>query len=278
MKLILISKKNLASQNISKILIEKLKPKKSKKMFDSEPILELKNIDTKIVFAENEVTHLDYLEEEFKKLNPKIIIVASSHKAKTKIPTLTCHSPGNWSSADYGGTPKTLSIAPAHYLKHALINLKNLKEERKLKYEVSLEVTHHGPSLEFPIIFIEVGSSEVQWQDMKACEAAADTIIDLVTKKISPKDSFIGFGGGHYAPIFTKRILEQKIAIGHICPKYQIHHINKDMLFQALQKTIPKPKAAIIEWKGLNKDQRDSIIKLLEATKTPWIKDKDLKK
>ncbi|MEM4248170.1 MAG: D-aminoacyl-tRNA deacylase, partial [Candidatus Nanoarchaeia archaeon] len=96
MKLIVIAKANTASVNIGKILRKKYS-----------------NIGAKIFEIEDNVLDLDKYEKEFQKLNPELIIVASSHKSEAGIPMLNCHAPGNWSSADLGGKIKTLSIAPA---------------------------------------------------------------------------------------------------------------------------------------------------------------------
>ncbi|MCG2783360.1 MAG: D-aminoacyl-tRNA deacylase, partial [Candidatus Altiarchaeales archaeon] len=89
--------------------------------------------------------------------SPSFAIVASRHSSKSGTPTLTCHSTGNFGPAEAGGNPRELGIAPALYLRQALLNL---KKNPPAGYEISLEVTHHGPSsLPFPIMFVEVGST-----------------------------------------------------------------------------------------------------------------------
>ena len=55
-----------------------------------------------------------------------------------------------------------------------------LKKKLKLDYEVSYEVTHHGPSLDVPAMFVELGSSENQWSDSKAAEAVAHSAMYAV--------------------------------------------------------------------------------------------------
>ena len=109
--------------------------------------------------------------------SPSLAIVASRHSSKSGTPTLTCHSTGNFGPAEAGGNPKQLGIAPALYLREALLGLKENPPEG---YEVSLEVTHHGPSsLPFPIMFVEVGSTERGWEDMTACGFVAGVIEKL---------------------------------------------------------------------------------------------------
>ncbi len=80
-----------------------------------------------------------------------------------------------------------------------------------------------------------------------------------------------------YAPTFTKRVLDSNIAIGHICPKYAVDLIGEAEVLQAFAKTTPKPDFAILEWKGLNAEQRNKLISILEKNKIKWKKDKDIK-
>lgn len=75
-----------------------------------------------------------------------------------------------------------------------------------------------------------------------------------------------GIGGPHYANTFNKRILEKDIAIGHICPKYQLQNLDKEMIQQAMKKTIPKPDFVLLDWKGLGKEKQ-RIINLLNELK-----------
>ena len=268
MKLIAISQVNTASKNIGKILLKKYKFKETKDSFDDHPVYQREDI--LLVNCKEEVLNLEYL-EDFK---PDILVIASTHYSEAGRLTLTCHVPGVWSDdITHGGEKRKLSIAPALYQKAALDELKKLRDERKLdKYEVSLEVTHHGPSIDVPVLFVEVGSSEEQWNDLEACELAADVIYKILTEPLPKIEIGVGFGGTHYAPIFTKKMLENKFAIGHICPQYQMTFINEKLVKQAFEKTIPKPDFAVIEWKGLNKPQRDLLINIFEKIKIKWIR------
>jgi len=271
MKLIAISQPNEASRNIGKILVEKYKFKHTE-LFRTLPIY--KKADLVLVECAEDVLHLGYLADYFQ---PEILVIASTHRSSAGVNTLTCHSPGNWSSADLGGEPKTLAVAPALYIREALKELHKLKSERREleKYEVSLEVTHHGPTPNIPVLFVEVGSSKKQWQDLNACEAVADTIYKVLSKKIRRPKSVpvvVGFGGNHYAPGFTRKTLENKLIPGHICPKYQADKLTEQMILQAFERTTPKPDFAAIEWKGLSGPQRKKILEILEKNKIKWKK------
>jgi len=261
MKLIVVAKANTASVNIGNFLKKKCA-----------------YIDAKFFEIEENVLDLDKYEKEFRKLKPELIIVASSHKSEAGVPMLNCHTTGNWSDdASRGGKPKTLSIAPATYMRAGVLEFQNLKAMRKelSSYEVGMEVTHHSPTIDFPVIFVEVGSSEKQWNDMAACEAAADVINNLCTditkEEHEPKIQVaIGFGGGHYCPRFNQKLAE--IAFGHICPKHHADKLDEEMILQAYNKTLPTPDFAAIEWKGLTGPQKKKITEILDKNEIPWKK------
>ena len=181
-------------------------------------------------------------------LTADLVIVASSHKSASGRPTLTAHTPGNFGPAGMGGEPGVLSINPALYVSEAVREFERLRAARSLPYEVSLEATHHGPSFGVPIVFVEVGSSEKQWQDREAVRTAADVIVHLLDAELEGS-SVIGVGGTHYTPYFTKKVLEG-MNFGHICPKYASDFLTLEMLEQMIEKTMPKPEEVWIDWKG----------------------------
>ena len=43
--------------------------------------------------------------------------------------------------------------------------LREIKKNQLNGYDVCFEATHHGPLLETPTIFLEIGSTEKQWED-----------------------------------------------------------------------------------------------------------------
>jgi D-aminoacyl-tRNA deacylase len=253
MKLIVVAKSNVASVNIGQVLQEKYP-------------------DINVFEIAGNVLDLDKHEKDFQKIRPELIIVASTHRSEAKVPMLNCHAPGNWASADLGGKPASLSIAPALYIRQGILEFQELKAERKVlaKYEIGMEVTHHSPTIDFPVMFVEVGSSENEWNDKNACEAAADVIYKLATEEPEKVEVAIGFGGGHYCPRFNKKLGE--IALGHICPKHNADNLDEGMILQAYNKTIPKPDYALVEWKGLSGPQKKNIINILEKNSITWKK------
>ncbi|UCD04083.1 MAG: D-tyrosyl-tRNA(Tyr) deacylase [Candidatus Woesearchaeota archaeon] len=266
MKIIVVSKVNIASRNIGKIILENYDFKETSDKWEGSPIYKYKDI--KLIKCNKDVLELDYLED----FDTEILVIASTHKAESGIHSLTCHTPGNWSKAEYGGKDKVVSVSHALCLRETLLELKKQQEAKKLDFEVSLEVTHHGPSLDIPTMFVEVGSSEEQWNNMKACEAVAETIMKVLTRDPEKVTVAVGFGGGHYANKFTKLLFKKEIAVGHICPKYATDALDEEMILQAFSKTVPKPDLAVIDWKGLKSEQRKNIIDTLEKNNIKWEK------
>lgn len=251
MRIILYSHQDTAGKNIAKFL----------------------NKNLTIFGIEEKVINLKDLPPEIYN-NIDLIIVASKHRSESALPTFCVHSPGNFNDAKYGGNEKTLSIAPALYMREAIIEFKKQQEQQTSQYDITLEATHHGPTLNFPIMFVEVGSSEEQWNDLSACETASNVIKKICDKETCNKNKksikvAIGIGGNHYADKFTKILLNEDIAFGHIMPKY---NFNEEMIEQMILKTIPRPEFALIDWNGLNSEQRNKAIKKLEEINLEWRK------
>ncbi len=258
MKYIVISEANKASKNIGNFIFEKELPKDVNIIKSKNSVLEL----------ENDLKHIKSAE---------IIIVASTHKSEAGVPMLNAHFTGNFGDdISHGGTARALSIAPALYQRAAVLEYAKLKTTNpKLQtYQVGIEATHHGPTLDLPVLFVEVGSTEKEWGDLVACEAAAKVILKLVSADFGQKAEgikiVVGFGGGHYCPQFTKKLFGEGFAFGHICPKYAADGLTEEVILQAINKTTPRPKKVLVEWKGLSGEHRKNIISTLEKNKIIW--------
>jgi D-aminoacyl-tRNA deacylase len=176
-------------------------------------------------------------------------IFASRHVSESGKPTLCVHAPGNWSAAALGGNPRELAWTDSRLMKSMLIELKKEQEKRKLNYEVTMECTHHGPThFGKPCMFIEVGSSEKQYNDPEAVDAVATALLRAPKVDWTP---CVGFGGGHYPIRMTQIQLKTEYAIGHIIPKYE--NADFEMIKQAVEKC--RAEKMIIDWKGTNQEQ-----------------------
>lgn len=263
MRVVVASRADLVSMGVAEILIQSYGfDECGPNLYRRGEVL-LKIIDEKHIFA-------DGLAED---LDPELAIVASSHKSEAGIPTLLTHPVGNWGrDASMGGLPRTLSptSAAALYLSlHALS--RQLAELDLAGWKVGLEVTHHGPATRIPTLFIEAGGPPENLPEKKAIEAVAATCIEVAESQLNAPATAVGFGGGHYAPSFTKLALNKEFSFGHMCPKYAMP-IDREMVFQAFNKTIEGPKLAILDWKGLKGEDRSRIISVLDDLGLEWMK------
>ncbi|MCD6384005.1 MAG: D-tyrosyl-tRNA(Tyr) deacylase, partial [Thermoplasmata archaeon] len=111
------------------------------------------------------------LDSVFDRYNPggyKLLVILSRHSSQTRIPTLTVHPTGNFGKALYGGVDHTLSTSAPQPMRDLLISIKGLAGEWNLEHKVSYEVTHHGPLILTPHLFIEIGSEKERWEERRA--------------------------------------------------------------------------------------------------------------
>lgn len=212
-----------------------------------------------------------YLEGIDRQIGCDILIFATMHQSKSKIPVLSAHTAGNWGNASLGGMNRTLCLAPANYIKEALIKLNS---ENTLRWDVVQEATHHGPCLSKPSFFIEIGSTNDQWNNNEAGKILAKVITDII--KTPPKDypSAMAIGGLHTMPNFKKIILGSEIAIGHACAKYDLENLDEKMIRQAIEKTTPTPSMLILDWKSLG-PHKTKIKELAERSGLEVMRTKD---
>jgi len=213
-----------------------------------------------------------YLENEDITGEADFLIVPSTHKSAADKRSLTIHATGNFGSADYGGGPRKLN--PTNPAAIA-VGLRSMAAAGLEGFDVCLEVTHHGPTLDTPLIFIEIGSTEEQWKNQEAGKVVANAIKDIFENQ-KEFTNYIGFGGPHYAPGFTKLILENpNIAIGHILPKYQQENVTKEIIQQMIDGS--NAKKAVIDWDGLRGDARKQVTDILDELGVEWCKTGELR-
>ena len=169
--------------------------------------------------------------------------------------------------AEFGGEREKVSRTSALFQKQIFEKLKQNSEKYHFeRYKITLECTHHGPLIDKPCIFIEIGSTETEWNDRKAGFIIAKTIKDMIQDfKINPYNEVaIGIGGPHYCPNFNKIQLKSNIAISHIIPQYSLP-LNQEMVKEAIEKTDEEIDFALLDWKGLgNAEQRQQVLDVLD--------------
>ncbi len=201
--------------------------------------------------------------------NAGLAVFLSRHSSQSGTPTLTVHTPGNFAAAELGGLPKTLSVAPANVMADALKALKRLQEQRRLDYAVSYEVTHHGPSLNVPAMFVELGSSPRQWNDTAAAQVVAEAALEAIANFNAQRPAVVGIGGTHYNEKFTQMALSGDAVFGHMIPKYALAQIDTEMLRQCMAKTLEKVSCALLDWKGIRGEDKPRLVVALAEIGLP---------
>jgi len=184
--------------------------------------------------------------------NPQAYIFLSRHSAESGIASLTAHTTGNFSDeAKFGGGARELGRSEPALLKNYLRSLAKRKDEIG-GYEITMEATHHGPtSLQKPVLFVELGSSEKYWGDAKAAAVVGKALVESLTEKKVWSKVAIAFGGTHYPEKFTKLVIEEDMAVSFVAPKYALEHVDDRMVGQMIQRTAGPVKYALLDWKGL---------------------------
>ena len=236
--------------------------------------------DYKFYLVDKEIIYTENLDLE--KINQyDFIIFASKHKSESKEKTLSVHAPGNWRSADFGGVTGKACKSSALFMKYLFEKLNQKAEEAFLKeYKVTMEATHHGPLIDKPCVFIEIGSTEFEWTDRRAGFAVARAISDAIaTFKENPYHEIaIAIGGPHYCPSFNNIQLKSNVAISHVIPNY-VFPITEETIREAVAKTAEELDFVLLDWKGLgNAEQRQRVIEILKKLYLNYKRTSDIDK
>ena len=236
--------------------------------------------DYKFYLVDNEIIYTENLDME--KINQyDFIIFASKHKSESKEKTLSVHAPGNWRSADFGGVTGKACKSSALFMKYLFEKLNQKAEEAFLKeYKVTMEATHHGPLIDKPCVFIEIGSTEFEWTDRRAGFAVARAISDAIAtfKENQYHEIAIAIGGPHYCPSFNNIQLKSNVAISHVIPNY-VFPITEETIREAVAKTAEELDFVLLDWKGLgNAEQRQRVIEILKKLYLNYKRTSDIDK
>ena len=273
MILVAASIKDIAGVNIAKQVLRNYPFGKTGEAYQENPVYcaEINGKQIRLITLKDESIYAQNLPEHFS--NPELVVFLSRHSSQSGKPTLSVHTPGNFAEAELGGLPRTLSVSPAAAMRDALKALQQFKTDMKLDYEVSYECTHHGPSLNVPTIFVELGSSPEQWSDMKAAEAVAKAAMKaIINFQVPRQKAALGIGGPHYNSKFTKMTLENAALFGHIIPKYVLANVGAEILQQCVERTWEKVDEAILDWKGITSKDKPRILQALANIKLPYKK------
>ena len=184
--------------------------------------------------------------------SPECIAFLSRHKAASGRPSLTVHPVGNWGGADYGGTPSVVSGTAPGWMTGLLLAI---TRTAPAGYQACFEATHHGPLLETPAFFVEIGSDESRWELREPAEVLARALLAL---EPASGIALVGIGGGHYTPRFSDIALKREAIFGHMVPKYALEYLTPELLRSALERSGARaiylhrkgmPKSAVTRWR-----------------------------
>lgn len=212
-------------------------------------------------------------------ITPSLAIFLSRHRSKTGPPTLTVHPIGNYAAAEFGGRPQTLVPAAPHIQTQLLRLINTRVNQTTIPYKVCFEVTHHGPYLTIPTLFVEVGSTETQWQEKPPADLIASALLDLlptIPQLQTDVPVLVGIGGGHYAPRFTDIALQRHVSFGHMLPTYQLQDSIDEKMLQLAFDATPGVTGAYLHRKELKKSQATALTKWCDAHGIPVVSSNDL--
>ncbi|MDD5699866.1 MAG: D-aminoacyl-tRNA deacylase [Candidatus Nanoarchaeia archaeon] len=271
--LIVASKKDKAGINITTRLSQ----------FRSNPLLSSMKQESNFDFylADDEIIYSENLNME-KISKYDFIIFASKHSSEKAGKTLSVHPVGNFRRADFGGEAGKVCKSSALFQKQIFERLVENTKQYHLDgdYRVTLEATHHGPLIDKPCLFIEIGSTDTEWTDRRAGFVIAKTIEDTIKsyQESEYNEVAVAIGGPHYCPGFNKIQSNSNVAISHVISQYVLP-LSEEMLKEAIQKTEEEIDFVILDWKGIgNSAERERILEILEHLGIPHKKIGEIKK
>ena len=162
------------------------------------------------------------------------LVFPSIHRSEQNVASLTVHPIGNpGPTAEVGGEPRELVPADPRRM---CATLRLLAEgAAKAGAPATLESTHHGPMLDLPAYFVEIGYGEAS--------APSDHAVAVLSSAIpsaspEPEDRVaLALGGGHYAPHFTDLVLTRRWSVGHILSRHSLEVVERRTIEAAWRAT-----------------------------------------
>jgi D-tyrosyl-tRNA(Tyr) deacylase len=158
------------------------------------------------------------LPPRLRELGPTLVF-PSIHRSERNVSCLTVHPIGNvGDSAVVGGRPRVLVPTDPPLMTAALRALAQRGEGAGLS--ATFEATHHGPALELPAMFVEIGYGT----DLAPPPEAVRVLSEVIPHLHRGEGDLVALavGGGHYAPHFTDLALKRRWAFGHIISRHAL--------------------------------------------------------
>lgn len=197
---------------------------------------------------QNPLLNLDYPDRLFSTLLEKEnditdCLFLSKHFAASGKPSLTVHPigiPWQIENSQSGGIPGRCSppnFRIAALYRQLLATSKSLvTDQNTIKFEITMEATHHGPFCDKPTCFVEIGSSEDEWSREELGQIWVQTLethFQLGAGEGAMKEMetvggeggvvVVMIGGGHYVPKMNDLArLGEGLFIGHALTSYAL--------------------------------------------------------
>ena len=263
LKLIVTSKDDAASTNIATRLLENYPFFEMPEQYGGHPVFcwKLQDEEIRLLTVNGE---LAYLQDIANMSDVELIIFVSRHESRDNKPIFSVHVPGNFSTAEFGGLSRKVSVAPANAMRAAL---KEMTTQRTLleleEYTAYYEGTHHGPSLNTPAVFVEIGSTPTEWSNPLAGEVVAHAAITAIKNTLQVEGA-VGIGGSHCNRRLTSISQDSEIAFGHIIPSYAFKWLTPELINQCVERTLEKDPILVLDWKGIDRKDRKRLQEVLD--------------
>ena len=204
--------------------------------------LPVRALDDRFLMVEDDRLHLDcdHLDRHLREQGWAFdaVLVASKHRAESGKPALTVHPIGNLGdSADFGGLPRR--VVPSAPVLMGRVLRRLAAEAVGIRHEVTFEATHHGPYLDTPTAFVEIGTDEASWRDADLGRRVARAL--LAADRATAADDapvLVGLGGSHYAPRMTDLARRGRANFGHVVPGYALERgVAPRVLLECIERT-----------------------------------------
>lgn len=232
---------------------------------------------------------------------PIEIIFPSRHSAASGNASLTLHPIGTMQIPlqeipDYGG--RAGDCPPPNPRIGAWWRELNSVASGLKEFDLSLETTHHGPWIETPSLFIEIGSTAETWGHLEAAKLLAGIIhrgLGLdgssgLGKWTGQGRVVVTLGGGHYAPRGNLLASHEGIWIGHMLATYALPFTKDEsgnvggMWENSIRKAMAATQLAFpggelicsMDKKAFKGWQRQAIRDLLEELEIPLLKSSEI--
>ncbi|HJU14049.1 MAG TPA: D-aminoacyl-tRNA deacylase [Candidatus Nitrosotalea sp.] len=203
----------------------------------------------------------DWLEEKY---SYDGFVFLSKHASESGTLALTCHSTGNFGDAQFGGSARQVAVPHPHLQKSYMKHLWEMREHFA-KFEITIEATHHGPTgLSKPALFIEIGTTEKEWNNKSLCNDVAEIVAREFESEPKKSKVALCFGGTHYPEKFNRELIEGEFALGTVIPRHALDALDGE-LFEHILGRNREASVALVDWRGLGKNKQ-KIISMLENT------------